>query len=117
MTRLAAILVLCLAGCASRPVAPELPPLPPGLSDAPTGKITPRAAVGLPWPQLTAAWNYSGTCDGFRLYHGTTLSRAQWTVLVDNIPPTARTVQFPSQERGFIGLKAFNSAGESGWSE
>jgi len=111
------IILLLLAGCASRP---ELPPLPPGAEarSAERGTrsfIAPRASVSQLWPVLTAAWNYNGTCDGFRLYHGTDLNRNTWTVIVDNIPPTNRTVQFQSSERGFIGLKAFNSAGESEW--
>jgi len=106
-----AILLIVCAGCATQRT--ELPPLPPGLTEAPSDSmVTPRAPVGGSWPQHSVAWTASADpVDGYRVY---------WTDdLLTPLQPIGETngtsYPLPRTERGFVGVRAFRGTLESEW--
>lgn len=98
----------------------ELPPLPPtyetpkaSLRSSLVGEAaTPEPFIG---PMLTIAWNHDGqNVDGFRVYQATTPTMSDMQVLT-NVSGAERQVRFQSGQLGFLGVKAYNATGESGW--
>lgn len=97
------------------------PPMPPAAETKITPKMSLRSSLvepPQPWPMLTLAWDYDGLATGANVYHWTNIDMSDKAVVATVLYPTNQAT-FPSEQFGFVGVKAFNQSGtnivESGW--
>lgn len=117
MTRTLSILLLLLAGCATKPAAPV----------SPAAQLASSSIAAPPAVHYLLAWDYPFDLAGitFEVWHSTNLSSFTWSggtsipsgfTLLTNT--AASSIPFPTgRDRDFFIVRAVNAAGPSDWSK